>query len=79
MTVGRGTVQGATRWIGCTTCGVLRDHVRATVQLTPFDAGQAAETWTCTFCGTSRLRAKPCSDQDDREQLERRGQLRLID
>ena len=68
-----------TRWIGCAACGVLRDHVRETVQLTPFDANRAGETWICTFCGAARLLARPFSDQDDREQLERRGQLRLID
>ncbi|MCD9230433.1 hypothetical protein ACPPTR_06155 [Ralstonia pseudosolanacearum] len=73
-------MKAAKRWMACETCGILRDHIRdTTTQLTPFDVGQVAEAWICAICGTSRLMARHNSDQEDREQLESRGQLRLID
>ncbi len=68
-----------TRWLGCKTCGVLRDHVLDTAGLTPFDGARRAENWICTLCGTGHLMAPPNSDHTDRERLERLGQMRLID
>lgn len=68
-----------TRWLACTTCTVLRDHIPASSGLTPFGLGRTSETWVCTVCGTAHPMAAANSDQADRERLERLGQLRLID
>lgn len=72
-------MKAATRWLGCATCDVLRDHVRDASQLTPFGADGVADTWICTNCGARRLLAKPYSDQHDHDELKQRGQMRLID
>lgn len=68
-----------TRWLACNTCGVLRDHVLDTTGLMAFAMAPRIETWICTICGAGHPVAPTHSDQADRERLERRGQLRLID
>lgn len=72
-------MKARTRWLGCKSCGVLRDHVLDNARLTRFDGMRSAENWICTLCGTGHLVAPPNSDQTDRERLERLGQLRLIE
>lgn len=72
-------MKARTRWLACTTCTVLRDHVLDTSGQTPFGLGRTTETWACTVCGTAHLVAPANSDQADRDRLERLGQIRLID
>lgn len=72
-------MKARTRWLACSTCTVLRDHVLDTSTLTPFGHARSTESWLCTTCGTAHPVAAANSDQADRERLERLGQLRLVD
>ncbi|MBA9869784.1 hypothetical protein D7S78_20760 [Ralstonia pickettii] len=72
-------MKARTRWLACTTCTVLRDHVLDTSGQTSLGPCRTTESWVCTVCGTVHPVAPANSDQADRDRLERLGQIRLID